>query len=263
MQAMPIKLQDDVFYDMSNDLLVDAVVLSHWEKGALLDRWDDREHVLRFGRTTIRSATGFSLSAIDRLERPAHHEDWRLSERLGQEALNALRALLEHAAGGKKALRTHGADSIRPVFRQIAMTTRYREDAGPITSEALNQLAGDATKKAHQLHDMLTVLEEYTGFAAKQVDHISELGLQNPGDPVLKAFVLHMAEGWLALTGKAPGSNPRLDKNPFLRFVAAGWRDAGGQVSEAAETFAQEALKAAIPVMKERLEKGLLRPFWA
>jgi hypothetical protein len=38
-------------------------------------------------------------------------------------------------------------------------------------------------------------------------------------------FVFVLYEAWVFLTGKRPGTNPDIGRNPFLRFVNAAWRD--------------------------------------
>jgi len=57
-------------------------------------------------------------------------------------------------------------------------------------------------------------------------------GRQNPGKPDHAAFLRTLAEAWVYLTGRKPGSNPNHSKNPFLRFSALAWADVFGPQKE-------------------------------
>jgi hypothetical protein len=50
-------------------------------------------------------------------------------------------------------------------------------------------------------------------------------GRQNPGKPDHAAFLRTLAEAWVYLTGRKPGSNLDPLSNPFLRFSAIAWSD--------------------------------------
>jgi hypothetical protein len=256
----PIQLDDEAFLDPQTPLLIDDQVAALWDDGKCRDHWVDKDHALGFGRRALRSATFLALCELEPLRRHDHHNDWQTSEKLGQAALDALNALFEHIAGGRRVLQESGSDSLQPVLLQMANVTRYRRQDAPLDPKETGQAA---SAEARILMTAAAIVENYTRFAVDQVDHVASLGLQNPGNPVLKTFVLHMAEGWLALTGSAPGKGSRLSKNPFMRFVAAAWKDAGGEISDNAESFGQEGLKAAVPIMETRLAQEQFRPFWA
>lgn len=56
---------------------------------------------------------------------------------------------------------------------------------------------------------------------------------KNAGDPAARGFVQMLAETWVVLTNRPPGSHEAESANPFLRFLIAAWKDAGGTVSDA------------------------------
>jgi hypothetical protein len=50
-------------------------------------------------------------------------------------------------------------------------------------------------------------------------------GRQNDGKSDQAAFLRPLAEAWIYLTGRKPGSNPHHSSNPFLQFSAIAWAD--------------------------------------
>lgn len=82
------------------------------------------------------------------------------------------------------------------------------------------------------------------------------------GEPGKRAFVFRLAEAWTYLTGKRPGTNTKAARNPFLRFVAAAWRDAGLADDEnfvCALRAALELLKSNKQALARLIEHG---PMW-
>lgn len=71
--------------------------------------------------------------------------------------------------------------------------------------------------------------EALTGFAERCRLRRRDLAARrkNIGDPAKRIFVFRLAQGWIFLTGKRPGRTFLVERNPFLRFVGAAWRDAG------------------------------------
>jgi hypothetical protein len=66
------------------------------------------------------------------------------------------------------------------------------------------------------------------------------------GEVVKRAFVYPLAEGWVHLTGKLPGSS-KDDHGPFFPFIQEAWLDAGQQD----ETSFTNAVAAAVREIKE------------
>lgn len=64
--------------------------------------------------------------------------------------------------------------------------------------------------------------------AARKARRVRD-GRLNPGKPEHKEFTSRLAECWVFVAGKAPGRGLVFDKNPFLRFVTAAWKDAYGE----------------------------------
>lgn len=64
--------------------------------------------------------------------------------------------------------------------------------------------------------------------AAARKDAQIRKGRENPGKPDQREFTSRLAECWIFMVGKAPGTNPVFEKNPFLQFVTAAWVDAFG-----------------------------------
>jgi hypothetical protein len=61
--------------------------------------------------------------------------------------------------------------------------------------------------------------------AAQRKEARIRKGHQNPGKPDHAAFMRTLAEAWVYLTERKPGSNPDHYKNPFLQFSALAWAD--------------------------------------
>jgi len=67
--------------------------------------------------------------------------------------------------------------------------------------------------------------------AATRKDMRVRKGRKNDPKPKHREFAIPLAEMWVYLTGQTPGSNPDENKNPFLRFCAAGWIDVFGNAT--------------------------------
>ena len=68
--------------------------------------------------------------------------------------------------------------------------------------------------------------------AAQRKDARIRKGHQNPGKPDHAAFMRTLAEAWVYLTERKPGSNPDHSKTPFLQFSALAWADVFGPEKE-------------------------------
>ena len=68
--------------------------------------------------------------------------------------------------------------------------------------------------------------------AAKQKRIATSPGRGKPVSPDHSAFLLPLAEVWVHITGRRPGSNTDNDTNPFLRFATSAWADVFGPKEE-------------------------------
>jgi hypothetical protein len=112
---------------------------------------------------------------------------WRRQAELAQKAQDAIEAFTKHWKANRK-------------FRIIMKD----EDLG---------LAGVAR-------------DLFAGIANQDRENLQKMG-KNEGDRPKREFVFLMAGAWRELTGKMPGWSDDEGRNPFLRFIAAGWRDVG------------------------------------
>ncbi len=231
---------------------IDEIIATRWERGALTAHWVSSMHAVGFARRTLDVATASALGAAERLTRHDTLLDYDQIEHVSQEALDALTTFAKHCGGA--AYQNMPAASLQPAFSKLVSTMVP---------------GGDHKTEIHaRVQTILSAIEtlrEFTGFAVSQRDQIVAMGVQNPGDPIKAAFVMTMAEGWVALTGKIPGKGSRVSQNPFLRFAASGWRDIGGDFDpDLHETFAQSALASTIRELHARIESGSkdFKPVW-
>jgi hypothetical protein len=66
-------------------------------------------------------------------------------------------------------------------------------------------------------------------------------------------FVFVLYEAWVFLTGARPGTNPDIDRNPFLRFVVAAWRDWKGDDANWADKDTQISFVQSLNIARARL----------
>ena len=66
-------------------------------------------------------------------------------------------------------------------------------------------------------------------------------------------FVFVLDEAWVFLTGARPGTNPDIDRNPFLRFVAAAWRDWKGDNASWVDKDTQISFEQSLNAARARL----------
>lgn len=252
MDIPPVEIREDI--DGRFGLFsIDEIVAERWRRGELTEHWINQTHAVGFARRTLDVATASALGAIERLNRHETLLDYDEMERVSQEALDALTHFAKHCGGG--AFREFPEASLKPAFSKLVSTTAPGGD-----HEA------EVNSRVQIILSAIDTLREFTAFAVSQRDRIVAMGVQNPGDPIKAAFVMTMAEGWVALTGKVPGKGTRVSQNPFLRFAATGWRDVGGDFDpDLHDTFAQSALASAVGELQTRLEgRGKdYKPDWA
>ena len=202
------------------DLEIDALRLS---TGGLHARWSS-SNPFGFVRRALEVAV---MKAAD-----AKHEvrgkgdwiaDWERGEAVASNFAAAADALLRFLAGGSSALGRLGAEVlVRPLQQMAAHTmTESHLDAKHLWAQQAALTLMDARGIAHQLSPYMRSRRD--AIAGSRV---------NAGEPEKVAFVAVMAEAWVFLMGRLPGSSPVPEKNPFLRLVDAAWQDAGGQADE-------------------------------
>ena len=164
--------------------------------------------------------------------------DWVDIRDAANQAHRALSALLRR-------IDTRGPASRRwvPLLRQsrfgrstleyTAMTTRARRDAIILWSakRLIKLLAADTERRRSE-------------FA--QASKYSPAGDRHE-------FVFVLYEAWVFLTGARPGTNPNIDRNPFLRFVAAAWRDWKGDDASWVDRDTQISFVQSLNVASARL----------
>lgn len=95
------------------------------------------------------------------------------------------------------------------------------------TVEEIRRTHDSAVDEAAALWRVQALLKELKG-SMRSKERAARKGVQNPGKPDQRAFARVLAEAWIFLTGRVPGANPEPGKNPFLRFLSAGWSDLFG-----------------------------------
>jgi hypothetical protein len=102
---------------------------------------------------------------------------------------------------------------------ELAIVTTLGGIPGVVDAGALHCLArqdGEYLCRAREILDRLS-----RGAASKR----TQLRETRPAStkPQHLAFGKVLAECWISLTGRAPGTNPDHSRNPFLKFVSAAW----------------------------------------
>lgn len=209
-------------YNFSVPLYIDSAIrrldAARGNSIGLHRRWG-LVNAIYFGRRSLEVAI---LSANDASEAEHTGEIIKEWEVLGNQARRAsieLHALLKLMAA-KGAYPAKGADSLFPLLSRFYTRTsgaRTAVECGKVTAQIL--AAAD------------TFVREYETFAEDVVGEL-KAGRSYAGRPAKAAFVYTMAESWIHLTGRIPGSQG--ERNPFLQFAEDAWRDTG----EARENFA-------------------------
>lgn len=121
----------------------------------------------------------------------------------------------------------------RSALGYAAMTTRARRDAIILWSakRLIKLLAADTERRRSE-------------FA--QASNYSLAGDRHE-------FVFVLYEAWVFLTGARPGTNPDIDRNPFLRFVAAAWRDWKGDDASWVDEDTEISFVKSLNVARARL----------
>jgi hypothetical protein len=152
--------------------------------------------------------------------------------------LNAMRATREQPGPIAKDfgnLATLAGEAASALDKLIKHLDPHSARAADLALPILTAQAGHQKGSAQELHSraekdaaillaarkIAQRLEE----AAQRKDARIRKGRQNPGKPNHAAFVRTLAEAWVYLTERKPGSTPDHSKNPFLQFSALAWAD--------------------------------------
>lgn len=247
----PIRLRDDIYAapdpnGSQGHFRLDEEIRSQWKK-RISPRFATLEDAIGFGRRVLDGSGAWALTKAEKTLEGEWLRDWRRAKELAEAAdwhATRLRSWMQDGAGVNASL--------------LQMASTDGADAG---------VAVQSAKQASEALDAaIALFRRFGSFAANEAGSFA--GRQNPGEPVLAEFVFRMAEGWTALTGKAPGSGTLVSKNPFLRFAQAGWIDLGGEPPSSPKgsgTFAPSALKSAIQSLEldPAVSRPNYRPDWA
>lgn len=262
-EGLEIHIRDDIDQG-TGAFRIDGIIREYWSRGEIRPHFLTEQHAVGFGRRTLDISIHQGIGASEELLKGVWRDEWVEAEKLAQSALTALSALLKSMIGDA---RPPTSTSLLPPLRHMAISSRAEREQKPQLESAMKE----AQTNAETLINAAALLREMTAFSIKKGDHLAGRG--NPGDPVKAAFVFAMAQGWLTLTGAIPGTNTTMIDNPFMRFAAAGWADAGGRFGkpgkgetlESINSFGQSAIASAIKKLADdpATSREDYRPSWA
>jgi hypothetical protein len=187
--------------------IIKAIESVRWQS-----RWT-RSDAIAFMRRALTVALKEAIKWQGRRSRD-QLDYWQASADLSAQVCAAIKLLVRHIEpdGLKNGIEVHGYGSFR-----VSHSLRKLPNGNLATREtnkaelALLVEAYEATRAING------TAKQYTALLAKSVG--------NEREHDKHAFVYRLAEAWIYLTGKLPGSGR--DRNPFLRFVEAAGIDAG------------------------------------
>lgn len=233
------KANDQIF-----DLAVTFAIDEEIRKAQLQSRWQLTDAVL-FGRRALAVA----------IEDANTYENYRPGEALAYWSRTTKLAVCAHAALNDliKHIGPAGVpsgDILIPMERIPSSLTKSQKIMVKLLprGQPLDQAKKD-------LEAILAARDACAGFANRTQQRRKSLASRrkNEGEVGKRAFVYRLAEGWIFLTGKRPGRS--YDRNPFLRFVEAAWKDAGFHT----ETDFSRALDATLKRLDEYSRAGQSR----
>lgn len=113
-----------------------------------------------------------------------------------------------------------GPDSRRSRDLEVPILT----GKGRLNGDLVQGFHKRARKEALVLLKALAVMRRLEKTARKREVAAGKLRM-HIGKPEHTAFFLPLTEVWVLITGCQPGSNPNIDRNPFLRFCEIAWAD--------------------------------------
>jgi hypothetical protein len=139
----------------------------------------------------------------------------KLEDKAG-EASRAIKRVLQHLNPSARA----GAEFELPIVTTIAVRPEV-EGLDPQSLHALARQDGECLWRAREILDRLSLSANQKEAQVREARPAST-------KPEQSAFAKVLADCWIVLTGRAPGTNPNHDKNPFLEFLSSAWIDVFG-----------------------------------
>jgi len=144
-------------------------------------------------------------------------EDWSSIAKAADRAQAALSFTIKNLAGGK-------AKGPPDIFRALQTSKAFRADN-------LEDMFAQVDKAANILFEAERVLGLLSASADVQSKKL-KASHKNEGEADTRAFAETLGETWFALTERRPARTQRQGENPFMRFLIAAWRDAGGAIDD-------------------------------
>ena len=196
----PAKMDDPAVPFAIDDEIRKARLQSRWQ---LVD-------AIAFGRRTLQVA----IEEANRRENYKPGEvlaSWKRTATLAERAHQTLNQLINHIGSSG----VSPSDVLGPSIR----VPRSWAASGRISVGIVQrpQSRADTKREVELLLNARRVLQELAEHAQKRRDRLARAH-KNEGDPGKRAFAFSLAEGWIFLTGKKPGRNFDLTRNPFLRI---------------------------------------------
>lgn len=223
---------EHALYDAASVFRIDA----HLAAAPALSAWD-REAKKQVGRRTIEVALMRCEDAASELQLSVHREDWKRVAAASATAHRAIAALGTALSGETGSATPRG---LLPPFKQMAAhVTQQKENSVDGKRQWALTRPLWAVQKAAQFCEaekLVAEIHHYLAARAHEIKHDKNLG-----EVAKVAFVFTMAELWMFMSGKRPGSGP--NRNPFLRLVADAWEDVGGGPDESFAQALRQTLK--------------------
>ncbi|WP_181700533.1 hypothetical protein [Chthonobacter albigriseus] len=196
------------------DAIVMALANGSGRHPKLSPQWTSIDSATRFARRALEVATRYAIDGVDRISAYKTELDYieTPARKASRELADLLNRLSPHHAAG---------DNPSVLQRPLSIIAAKADPAAnPV--ETWNA----AAERARVLIEAQRICAEIVSVMEVEGIRVST-GRNNPGEPAKQAFVLHMAQGWLSLTGKMPGKSTDKELNPFLRYCAVAWEDVG------------------------------------
>ncbi|MBN9347696.1 MAG: hypothetical protein J0I48_16115 [Devosia sp.] len=182
--------------------------------GGEAERFKRAVPAIAFGRRSIEVAIHRAMTAAEQREFKAIAAEWESLSAFAGDAAKATKKLLTELRYDKLV----GSPSITPILG-------FLENRDPIGRIDYDETRASAQIKADALVMALAVLSDIA-HQSEQMGARVRSKSDNPGEPEKNAFVQSMAEAWVFLTGRLPGTGSA--RNPFMDFALGAWQDAGG-----------------------------------
>ncbi|KQM34606.1 hypothetical protein ASF03_21395 [Rhizobium sp. Leaf68] len=243
-------------YDYSQPFEVDQILQRLRQPRSrikLHKRWEAKNdpEIIDYLRRCLEVAIHLGFEADEPLKYGAFAADWKIRASMADRATGSLEEFIKYITGlGSSRLSLDGE-----TYLKNRLFTLHNATSNATLPESNTRAQADAAAlmRAHEL------LVQYADYARSKGDNLTK-GRQHPGKPGKAAFVLSLAESWIWLTGRIPGKGTQEDKNPFIDFLAAAWKDAGEEEEDFIHPTRQAVDELSIRFSKESLDK--FKPYW-